>query len=73
MTHRAQDLASTVVVAASKVWKAIFAGATQLIGGLILVTVDGGTLGDVSTNQWLVIGSAVLLSVGGVWGITNKT
>ena len=56
-----------------KVTKAIYAGVSQLIASLILVTVDGIGLGDVSTNQWLVIVLAVFGVAGGVYGFSNKT
>lgn len=56
-----------------KATKAIYAGVSQLIASLILVTVDGTGLGDVSTNQWLVIVLAVFGVAGGVYGFSNKS
>ena len=55
-----------------KATKAIYAGVSQLIASLILVTVDGTGLGDVTTNQWLVIVLAVFGVAGGVYGFSNK-
>ena len=55
-----------------KVAKAVYAGAAQVIAGLILVTIDGGGLAEVSTNEWLVIVGATLAAAGGVYGLTNK-
>lgn len=65
-----------VVVAAgvgvAKSAKAVFAAVTAAMQGLILVTLDGDGLGQVSTNEWLVIGLAVVVAGGGVWGLTNR-
>ena len=58
---------------AKKSIKAIYAGVAQLIASLVLVTVGDVGLSAITTNQWLVIGGAVLASAGGVWGLTNKT
>lgn len=55
-----------------KATKAIYAGMASLIGGLILVTVDGSEFGDITTNQWLVIAGAILGTAGGVYGFRNK-
>lgn len=55
-----------------KATKAIYAGVSQLIASLILVTVDGTGFGDISTNQWLVIVLAVFGVAGGVYGFANK-
>ena len=56
-----------------KATKAIYAGVSQLIASLILVTVDGTGFGDVTTNQWLVIVLAVVGVAGGVYGFANKS
>ena len=53
--------------------KAVYAAVAQLISGLILVTVDGSGLSEVTTNQWLVIAGATLAAGGGVYGLTNKS
>ncbi len=53
--------------------KAVYAAVAQLISGLILVTVDGSGLAEVTTNQWLVIAGATLAAGGGVYGLTNKS
>ncbi len=55
-----------------KVSKAVYAAVASLISGLILVTVEGGGLAAVTTNQWLVIALATLAAGGGVYGLTNK-
>jgi len=55
-----------------KATKAIYAGVSQFIASLILVTVDGTGFGDISTNQWLVIVLAVFGVAGGVYGFANK-
>ena len=54
-----------------KVWKALFAGVTQLLAGLILVTVGGGGLEGITTNQWLVIALSVLGAGGAIYGLTS--
>ncbi len=64
---------ATAVSGIQKVAKAVYAGVAQLIAGLILVTIDGGGLTDVSTNEWLVIAGATLAAAGGVYGLTNKS
>ena len=55
-----------------KATKAIYAGVSQLIASLILVTVDGTGFGSITTNQWLVIVLAVFGVAGGVYGFSNK-
>jgi hypothetical protein len=62
----------TVINKVQKATKAIYAALTTAISGLILVTIDGVPIGDVSTNQWLVIALAVLVAGGGVYGLSNK-
>ncbi len=64
---------SAAITGARKATKAIYAGIAQLIAGLVLVTVDGTTLGEVSTNQWLIIAGATLAAGGGVYGLSNKS
>ena len=54
-----------------KVWKALFAGVTQLLAGLILVTVGDAGLGVITTNQWLVIALSVLGAGGAVYGLSR--
>lgn len=63
---------STALSGVQKAWKAIFAAATALLQGLILVTLDGEGLEMVGTNEWLVIGLAVIFAGGGVYGLSNK-
>ncbi len=76
MEMRVRETFDTVATAAStgvkKVWKALFAGVSQLLAGLILVTVGGVGLSEIATNQWLVIALSVLGSAGAVYGLTNK-
>ncbi len=64
---------ATAVSGVQKAAKAVYAAIAQLIAGLVLVTIDGGSLGDVSTNEWFVIAGAVLAAGGGVYGLTNKS
>ena len=62
---------AAVTIGVKKVWKALFAGLTQLLAGLILVTVGGGGLEGITTNQWLVIALSVLGAGGTVYGLTS--
>ena len=75
MELKAKETFDTVVAAVDKgirkVWLALFAGVTQLLSGLILVTVGGGGLGDITTNQLLVIALSVLGAGGAVYGLTS--
>ncbi len=64
--------AAAVSTGVKKVWKALFAGLTQLLAGLILVTVGDAGLGAITTNQWLVIALSVLGAGGAVYGLTSK-
>ncbi len=64
---------ATAVSGVQKAAKAIYAAVAQLIAGMVLVTIDGGSLADVSTNEWFVIAGAVLAAGGGVYGLSNKT
>jgi hypothetical protein len=57
---------------ASRTAKAIFAGLVTLGEGLILVVTANETLLDVTTAEWVIIATAVVVAVGGVYGITNK-
>ena len=74
--RRVKDAIDTAATAMSngmrKVWKALFAAVTQLLAGLILVTVDGGGLEGIATNQWLVIALSVLGAGGAVYGLTSN-
>jgi len=63
--------AAAVSTGAKKVWKALFAGITQLLAGLILVTTGEGGLTAITTNQWLVIALSVLGAGGAVYGLTS--
>ena len=63
--------AAAVDTGIRKAWKAIFAGITQLLAGLILVTVGDEGLGAITTNQWLVIALSVLGAGGAVYGLTS--
>ncbi len=63
--------ATAVTTGVKKVWKALFAGVTQLLAGLILVTVGGSGLEGITTNQWLVIALSVLGAGGAVYGLTS--
>jgi len=64
--------ATAVTTGVRKSWKALFAGITQLLAGLILVTVGDAGLGSITTNQWLVITLSVLGAGGAVYGLTSK-
>ena len=64
--------AAAVSTGVRKVWKALFAAVTQLLAGLILVTVGGGGLEGITTNQWLVIALSVLGAGGAVYGLTSN-
>ncbi len=66
------SVAAATTTGVKKVWKALFAGVSQLLAGLILVTVGGVGLSEIATNQWLVITLSVLGSAGAVYGLTNK-
>ncbi len=76
MEFRAKDTFDSVAAAVDtgmkKSWKALFAGITQLLAGLILVTVGDMGLAAITTNQWLVIALSVLGSAGAVYGLTNS-
>ena len=63
---------SKAVTGAQKAAKAIYAAVAQIIAGLILVTIDGTSIGAVTTNEWLVIAGVTLAAGGGVYGLTNK-
>lgn len=65
-------MAAATATGVKKVWKALFAGITQLLAGLILVTVGDAGLGSITTNQWLVIALSVLGAGGAVYGLTSK-
>ncbi len=64
---------ATAVSGIQKAAKAVYAAVAQLIAGLVLVTINGGGLAEVSTNEWFVIAGAVLAAGGGVYGLTNKS
>lgn len=66
------DGVQTAVTEVRKVWKALFAALTQLLAGLILVTVGDTGLGGITTNQWLVIALSVLGAGGAVFGLTRE-
>ncbi len=76
MEFKARETFDTVAAAVDtgvkKGWKAAFAGISQLLAGLILVTVGGVGLSEIATNQWLVIALSVLGSAGAVYGLTSK-
>lgn len=76
MKLRVKETLDTATAAVStgvkRSWQALFAGVTQLLGSLILVTVGGVGLAEINTNQWLIISAAVLGSVGVIYGLTNK-
>lgn len=63
---------STALTGVQKAAKAIYAAVAQLLAGLALVTVGGLGVGDITTNQWIVIAIAVLAAGGGVYGLSNK-
>ncbi len=59
-------------------WKkfaiALYGGVSQLLAGLILVTVAPDTgISDITTNQWLVIGLSVLGAGGAAYGLSNRS
>ena len=56
-----------------KAWKAVYAGIVSFLTGVIAITAGDVTFTEINTNQWLVIALAVVVAVGGVWKITNKT
>lgn len=55
-----------------KAWKAVFAGITVLISNLILVVGANEGFADITLNEWLVIFLAVIIAVGGVYGLKNR-
>lgn len=57
---------------ASKPTKAIFAGIISFLTGLGVPLVGDAGLGDVTIGQWVVIVLGTVVSVGAVYGITNK-
>ncbi len=68
------DTAAAATVSwVKKFWQALFAGLSQLLGSLILVTVGGVEIGDINTNQWLIISAAVLGAVGVVYGLKSNS
>lgn len=64
-------VAAATATGVKKVWKALFAGVTQALAGLILVTVGDAGLNAITTNQWLVITLSVLGAGGAVYGLTS--
>ena len=64
---------ATAVNGMQKTAKAIYAAVVAAISGTILVTLNGVGFGDVTTNQWLVIGLSVVVAGGGVYGLSNKS
>ena len=55
-----------------KAWKAVYAGVVAFLTGVISITAGDVTFTEIDTNQWFVIGLAVVVAVGGVWKIANK-
>ncbi len=53
-------------------WLALFAGLSQFLGGLILVTAGDEGLEGITLNQWLVIALSVLAAIGYVYGLERR-
>ena len=64
---------ATAVNGMQKAAKAIYAAVVAAISGTILVTLNDVTFGEVTQNQWLVIGLSVVVAGGGVYGLSNKS
>ena len=74
MQFRPKETIENGIAAATtrKSIRAAYAAAAQLLNGLILVTVGGVGIGDITLNQWLVIAAAVMGSAGVIYGITTN-
>lgn len=52
--------------------KAVIAALVAGLGSLGAVLVDDKSLGDVTTGQWVVVASAFLVALGGVFAVANE-
>ncbi len=53
--------------------KAIIAALVAGLGSLATALVDGKSLGDVTDGQWLAVVLALLVALGAVFAVPNKT
>ena len=52
--------------------KAIYAGAVMFLGSVAAILVGDVGFGDITSGQWVAIALAVVVAVGGVFGLSNS-
>jgi hypothetical protein len=52
--------------------RAFYAAAVALVGSLATTLTGDQNLGDITTQQWLIVVGVTLAAFGGVYGLSNR-